>query len=327
MKTKATIIMLAVLALAGLFAVRANREADQTRAAIKALESQDAGMRAATASVEQRLRTASQALAQLEQKPGRPPGEPGAGAGAAANATAAGHDTAAKPFGPTRQLTATTIIANDPQKLAEYLQSYRGSLDLYYGDMFKALGLSAEQIEKLKDLNVWGLQQQMDLNAAMEVQGLDRNSVAYKELQAELSRTRMAKEKELLGDLVTPYREYQREYSRTQGVRDLAKELAGTAVYSGELMTSVQVERTTQILAANSQRGKPGYMSGYANPSTVNWLAARAQLQDVLSPTQIVALGEIVESKATQDKATERQNRLLAEFKAKQAAAKVAQDR
>ena len=177
MKTKFLLTVLAVLALAGGFAVRATWEAAQTREALGAIESQRVGLLATSASMEQRLRTASQALAQLEQEPRGAPGESGAGVGA--NAAALRNDPAAKPATPARRLSATTIIANDPQKMAEYFKNYRASLDLTSGGMFKALGFSAEQAEKYKDMRVLGYQRRMDFDAAVEMQGLDRNSAAY----------------------------------------------------------------------------------------------------------------------------------------------------
>jgi len=313
MKTKTTIIVLAVMALASLLAVRATREANENRAAIDALAAERTGLRATTASLEQRLRTASEALAQSEQKTGQPPGEPGAGADA--NAAASGNDIIAKPATPARRLSATTIIANDPPKLAEHLQNYRASLDLFYGGMFKALGFSVEQVEKWKDVAVWDTQRWMDLSAAVEMQGLDRTSDAYKKLAAEFTKSRVAKERELLGDLEPRYR----EYNKLEPVRELAKRLASWVIYWGEPVSLAQVERTTQILAAHSQRNQTGSLRGWVAPDTINWEAARAQLQDVLLPKQIETLGFIVRQRATEVKADALTKRLTAEFKAKQA--------
>jgi len=310
MKTKPTILVLAVLVLASLFAVRANRQAGQTRAAIAALVAQRAGLQAATATMDQRLRTATEALAQLERRTGQPLGEPDASGGA--DAAASGKAAAAKPATPARRLSAVSIITNDPQKTAEYAQNYRVYAGFFHGGMFKALGLSAEQTEKFKDLMVWQRQRQMDLDAAAEMQGLDRKSAAYKQLQAEHDKIVRTKEAELLGDLEPRYREYRRTY----GVRGEVVCLVGNPYYSGEPMTLAQFERTTQILAANCQRGQEQEV----RRETVNWEAARVQLRDVLSPTQIVTLGHIIQADVATAKAGALTKRLTAEFKAKQAA-------
>lgn len=315
MKTKFLIIGLAVLTLASGFAVRATRQAGQNRAAIDAFAAQSARLRDATARLEQRLRTASQLRAQEQQAAGQQSDSLGASesadaAGSGIDEAAPGKDAGAKPSG---RVTATTIIANDPQKLAEYLQSYRTNLDNYYGSFkaLMALGFSPEQVEKFKDLRIEYQQRFMDLEAAAAMHGLDSNSDTYKKLRAEISSANAKKETELLGKLRTPLY----EYHRTQPVRYFARELAGSAVYSGAPVTYAQVERTTQILAANSQRTQMAQTRGSVDQNTLNWAAARAQLQDVLSPSQIEILGSIIQRDATQAKVDELQKRLTAEFK------------
>lgn len=333
MKTKPTIIVLAVIVLAGLFAVRAMREAERTRASIRELASQRAGLLAKIAIVEQQLQTAHHALARLDGKIGPPPEGPRASAGA--NTVAAGNASVAKPVTPVRRLNAGGTIANDPKKLAEYARNFRASLDFTYGGMFKALGLSAAQVEKFKDLKVWLEEQRMDLNAAIEMQSADSERIkrymaspramndftvltpdwnsqaGLGPLSDEWHKTRVAKEAELLGDLNAPYR----EHYLNRDVRILSLELAGTAVYSGEPVTSAQIERTTRVLAANSQRGESGAARGHVRYNTVNWDTASVQLQGVLSPAQVAALGDIVQQHAMQAKVVDLRRRLTAQFK------------
>jgi hypothetical protein len=318
MKTRSLIAILAVLALAGGFAVHATREASQTRAAIDTLTTQRSGLQATTANLEQRLRKADAALAQPEQNAELPSGDVGFSPGTAGGA-AAGSDIGANAVTPSGRRTAATIIASDPKRMTEYLQNYRASLDLYYGNRFKALGLSAEQVEQIKDFWVSWRQQRMDIDAAVALQGLDPDSAVGRKLKTESWKTWETKERELLGERWNAYR----EYAQAEPVRFFAQELAGTAVYSGLPVTCAQVERTTQILAANSQR----YSSGYVNRNTVNWPAARVQLQEVLSPPQIEILGAIVDRFRLSTKQDSLTSRLTAEFKAKQGAVKGASGR
>lgn len=309
MKTKPPIIVLAVLALAGWFAVRATWEVDRTRAAIRALASQDMGLRTAIAAEEKRWRTANDALVQLEQKISRLSKGPGAGGGA--SATASSNDPAAKPATRARQFRPTTIIMNDPQKAAEYAKSFRISVNLDLDRIAKELGLSAEQAGKLADLRVWAQQRLLDLSAVADAQGLSSNDGATKKLHSEDLKVWRAKEAEVLGDLNGPYQEYRKDTSNF--VRGLAKELAGTAIYSGEPVTSAQIERTWPVLAANSQWNQTGSVT----QGTVNWPAASAQLQGVLSPSQITTLGNIIQRNAAQAKVDELTKRLTAEFNAR----------
>ena len=100
----------------------------------------------------------------------------------------------------------------------------------------------------------------MDLNATIEMQSADSERIkrymaspramndltvltpdwnsqgGLGPLSDEWHKTRMAKEAELLGELYAPYR----EYYRNRQVHILALELAGTAAYSGEPVTSVE---------------------------------------------------------------------------------------
>lgn len=307
MKTKLPIIAVALILLAGGFAVRATREAERTKAAIQVLASQRTGLRDRIVAAEQRRQKAAAALAKLEKEIRQLPGEPNVGAAAPTSEGVA----PTKPAIPARRLSPATIIANDPQKMAEYGRNLRASLDLTYGGMAKALGLSAEQVERLKELKVLKEQQQLDRMAAAELHGLDRTSKAYQKLLTEQDKFRMAKEAEIVGHLETPYR----EYYRTQVVRDLAQELAGTSVYSGVPVTSDQVERTAQILAASSQRERSGVHRGWVEWNTINWEVASTQLQGVLSPAQIAALANIVQWGAARDALNQQIARLTAQFK------------
>lgn len=326
MKTKLLVFMLVVIALTGGFAVRATREAERTKAATRELAAERANLRRMIVSAKEQLRMAEDTLARVEQNPGQTLETKEARAGANA--------TAAKPATPARRFPPGAAIANAPRKLAEYARNFRASLDHTYGGMFKALGLSAEQREKLKDLKVWLEEQRMDLNAAIELQSpdspyyqrmlataravndltvlpLDPNSKEFGPLAKAWHKTRMAKEDELLGALVAPYR----EYYRAGAVRYLAVEMAGTAILSGEPVASTQVERTAQVLAANSQRGSTGNVRGWVMPNTVNWDAASTELQGVLSPSQIATLGSLIQRDAMQAALNQQIALVTAQFK------------
>jgi RNA polymerase sigma factor (sigma-70 family) len=75
-------------------------------------------------------------------------------------------------------------------------------------DIFMALGLSAEQIEKFKGLKTARYQDVIDLNAARALHGITSFSDDYNKLQREWESRWIAKERELLGDLEPRYREF-----------------------------------------------------------------------------------------------------------------------
>ncbi|MDO8539303.1 MAG: hypothetical protein Q7S40_02600 [Opitutaceae bacterium] len=288
--------------------IQTTRQLNHNRAAIDALASERQRAVALTTSAEQRLRTVREALARLNQKSGQPAQT--ADLAANDNMTTTGQKTVAKSGPGARRIGPQTIIANNPRMLAEYAKHHRLALDFGWGGLAKALGLSAEQTEKMKDQIFLHSQGFMDLKEAAEMDGLDPNSEGFHRLEVERGKLGNKKFTEILGDIFPLFR----EWGHTWPVRDRVVELAGTAIYSGEPLTSTQVERATQILAANSQR----LQTGRVDDKTINWNTASVHLQGVLSPAQIATLGDIIEYGAKQRKTDARQTQLTAEFKAKQ---------
>lgn len=284
MKTKAFLVVLAVVVAGIAFSVRANRQNNETNTAVAALARQRAAVRASIAELEQQLRTAKDGLARMGQATVTAPGEHGTIGAAAANV---GSDAPSKPKTSAARFSPETVIANDPQKMAAYAKNFRATLDLTYGGMFKALHLSPEQIEKFKDLKVWLEQRRMDLLAAVETQGLDQQGDAYARLLQQQRKVTREKETELFGP--GPLLEQSREYSRTQYLRDTTQKLASSLVAPDGPITNAQVERVTEIVASNSER-RPGEPWSWQYWTTINWDAAGAQLQGVLSPSQLATL-------------------------------------
>lgn len=311
MKTTRSIILLAVIVVAGGFTMRATWETNQNQSASRALASQRSSLLAEATRIEHRLRTSEQALAKLSEKPeGERRGAKGRDA-----SEAGGKDTRSKQVAAARP-SARTIIANDSHRMAEYARNLRARMDLDYERMGKAVGLSAAEVEKMKDLSTWMSQGWTDVEAVAEMQGLDPQGVATKKLgRKEVALPWMAKMKELLGDRMDLWW----EDTHRKFMRAIVQDMAGYSIYSSEPLKGAQAEQTTQILAANSQRFSTASASwrGFYDPDTLNWNAARAQLQRVLSPTQIATLGDFIEYGARQRKFDERQARLTAEFKAK----------
>ena len=149
-------------------------------------------------------------------------------------------------------------------------------------------------------MTVQDVQRRLDLIAAVETQGLGRNSDTFKALSAENQRRRREKEVEILDDLEPRYREYQ----RLEGIRGLVDWLTRTGVYQDETITGEQLERATRIIAANTgQVLRNG--SGGAIP-IIDWTAATVQLTDTLSPSQIATLQQVGQQFETIGRASQR---------------------
>jgi hypothetical protein len=312
MKTRTLLLVCcAVLALLAVLAFRSKRDATEAHAATSALAAQNEQFRIEVSQREKRLREAKASVAALKPQTTAPRGDPSHFAEATMKLTAS---SAPQKRGYERRMSARAIIASDPAKRSTYLANFRARLDLDHGGMFKALRLSPEQIEKFKDAEVWLHQEWTDLQAAIEMHGLDPNGAEARKLRSEYFKSRDAKKAEALGDLGERYL----EYYNTTDVRDQVQKLARPDVVPGETVTADQVERATDVLIANSQRksgGRHGVEAG-----TVNWPVTQEQLKAILSPAQIERLGLFVEREAVNARYIQLQTQLTAEFRSKLAA-------
>ena len=300
------LVSCAGLALLVVFALRANRNATEARATTSALVAQNNQLRIELSQQERRLRETKASAPIVKPSTPAPRGDSNRSADTTMKSTS-GNALPKTEF--ERRVSARTLVASDPAMRSTYLANFRARLDLDHGGMFKALRLSPEQIEKFKDAEVWLHQERIDLEAALEMQRLDRNSPEAKKLWSDYWKARTMKQAEALGDLGGRFL----EYSNTTNVRDQVQKLARPDVVPGETVTADQVERATDVLIANSQRNSSG---GYGVArGTVNWSVAREQLKGILSPTQIERLGLFVEKEAVDRRLSQRLTQLAAEFR------------
>ena len=301
MKTTLLMALATTLALATGFAVRATHQAGRaTTAAVAGLAECDE-LRRKISNTEERVRVADGARADLERKI----------AAAQAEQSAAEHSASATktPAATARRRHPETILASEPERLAAYLKDFRESLDLKWGAMFHAVGLSAEQREKFKDLKVWAEQRSIDILSAMEAQRLGMTPEAYNAVERLDAAEYKQREAGVLGDRADKFR----EYHRTESVRSLVRRLASSGVYPDAPLTPVQVEHVTQILADHSRRNSGGSVLRF----TVNWEHAPAQLQAVISPPQLAGLRHIHRQMELVQQHQREIDRVLAPLKAK----------
>ncbi len=313
MKAKLLVVSLAALAAGLWFVHRAAKQTDQARAAMATLAAEDDTLRSKMGRWEQRARAASGGRAEREKDAARK-GEAGRAAGS--TQVTAGHESPAAPPIAARQSSAQSKIANDPQKLAEYAKNFRESLDYFspragtLGLLARAFGLSPEQIDRFKDMEVWDKLRRMDLRAAAEAQGLDLNGAAYDTLVREQNKLRAAKEAEIFGPR---YEQYQ-EWNRAGYLRFTTQRLASTEMYPDSPITSSQVEQVTSIMAKNSQWNSKKNWDNW-DFATINWNSAGPELQGVLSSSQLAMLRLVIREKEAMANYAKRLNELNAEAK------------
>ena len=311
MKTKVLVIGLAALASGIALAVRAYRQINETRAAIAALAPQNAAARADIAQLELRLRTTKNELTRLKEKSSVNSGD----GEVAGSATAERSETGTTPKTSAGKFSPETVIANDPQKLAVYSQNFRAGLDLAWGGMSKALHLSPEQLEKFKDLKLREELRWMELVAAAETQGLGRYEAGFYQLMLKHGNEARKEERRFFESegLATEYLEWR----ELRYLRETTQRLASSEVYPTAPITSAQVERVTEILANNSAKPPSAWSRATAwswpHWTTINWDAASAQLNTVLSPEQLATLRLLIRPQEAHTASTRRWVQLQAE--------------
>ncbi len=309
MKTKLFITALAAATLGIGFTIRANIQCAQSQQGLKALALPCDEVRGSIAQWEQRLRVAQSTSSDARPESKASPASQTAST-AARTLVASGNDTRDKAPAPARRFSAKAIVANDPEKMAAHCRELQGSLDLDYGGMFRALGMSSEQIERFKNLRIEREQLIMDRIGVAEMQGLDRNREAYQALAREHDEMFAKKEAEFFGPLEERYR----EHLRTQFLRSEVQRLASIEVYPEIPATWAQVERVTEILDRHSQRA-PKQSWQLSTWLSVNWDAAAPQLNETLSAGQVVRLRNFAAFDIAMAKVMRQTDRLTAQFK------------
>lgn len=319
MKTSAIILVLCATGLAVLFALRATWRLQRVEEDLNDVALRSATWRTEIDQMERRLRIARDQLAKTVQAPA--PELSGTGTTRENGASSAAQKNLDAPPA-TRRLSPETVIANDPQKMAEYSMHFRESLDFALGGLFKALRFSPEQIERFKDLRLKQEQRRMDLIAATEAKGLDRYGAGYAKLSGQLFNESRKLEAEILGSgpLAQEYLDY-----RAKGyLRDTTQRLGSIEMYPESPLAAHQVERVTEILANSNQRRDPRnpqkwnwqtYGWAWQDWTAIDWDGAGPQLQSVLTPSQLGMLREFFRPMEASTAYTKRWVELQAEAK------------
>ena len=293
------------------FAARTTLDLRRLQTSLADLSAQRAAIREKIARMETRQRGGAVAAPASTQGVAPPREEP-ASSGRASGTTPAARPTTAPLETAAREDNPFAAIINDSIRRAAYLADFRAGLDWTLGARFKALGLSPSVIEKIKDLEVEKRLGWLEFRAVADAHGLDWNSEgreALRQQQQKLNSARMA-------DVLPPQlKSHWGTYGATQNVRDLVQRVASTGSYLETPVTFAQVQRTTDILVANGTPREANRFRGYA----INWEAASAQLQGVLSPAQIATLGLFVQEQEAGAKVMQRIKDLTAQFEAKRA--------
>jgi hypothetical protein len=193
---------------------------------------------------------------------------------------------AAAPVPPARatsehRSTIAERLQKEPDTQRFYLAALKAEAAAKYGALFRALALSPTEIGKFQDILIKRDEQNMDLTAIKQSQGLSDQDATVMKLQKENEAEYQAAQQALLGE--TRYRQLQ-DYERTTYVREMVNGWAGGAVVEGRLpFTAPQAEQLIQVLANASSSYRNG---GAVKPFEIDWDAADAQARSILSEAQ-----------------------------------------
>ena len=191
------------------------------------------------------------------------------------------------PAGAPGSFNPMEAIMKDPKLQNYFFASQRAELARSYGPFFRQLGLTPTQVARFQDLMIKRAEQDMDLQAVAQSQGLSPGSPALVTLRKQAEDELRSAQTALLGP--TGYEQWQ-QYERTVGVRPVVQKFVGAAALEALPLTAQQAEQLTQILAEASPRYAKG---GKANFSEVDWTVADRRLAGVFSETQLKLFQQI----------------------------------
>ena len=169
---------------------------------------------------------------------------------------------------------------------ARYMKAYRDNLGGQWGLLFQLLGLSQDQIEKLKDLLAQREENDITVQQTANRRGMDVSSPEMQALDDELDRQNKAAIAALLGR--KGYAQY-RDYYHDRAVLPIVGDLAGDLYSTESPLTAPQAQQLIGILADSSDR-KDG---STVVKGTVNWDKAIGSAQASLSQPQVAALAAL----------------------------------
>jgi hypothetical protein len=208
------------------------------------------------------------------------------------------------PTGNTRRANFMAMMDKpEVQKLMAIQQ--KAALDQRYAQLFKALNLTPEQLEKFKGLLAEKQSSMMDVLAAARAQGINPRSdpetfhKLVEDAQAQIDDSIRS----TLGDAAfDQYRSYEQTIPQRNTITQLEQRLS----YSSTPLTDAQAQQLVGILAStgttsNARMGGPfGGVNQMAGPSAQITDATIAQAQSVLTPQQVQALTDLQQEQQAQ---------------------------
>lgn len=188
-----------------------------------------------------------------------------------------------------------TAMMESPEILQLINLRARGALDGRYADLFKALRLPPEQLDRLQQLLVDKQNTMRDVMAAMRSQGLQPGRDNSDEMRALVQNANSEIDAQILAEIGdAAFAQYQ-TYERTQPQRAVVDRVQQRLSYTDQPLTDQQAASLVQVLAANTPApagtgGAASVRPFFSPGSGTITTQAIEQARGILAPSQIAAL-------------------------------------
>lgn len=157
------------------------------------------------------------------------------------------------------------LLQTDPRMQALNMEWNRAEIVADYAPLFRALGLTPDQIRRFEDIQLRMQGNGLDVRATAEAQHLAEDDPAIQKMRSDAGREFVKQREELL---CADGARAAFEYERASSVRAFVAGLQGAATRAGVPLTGQQADQLTNTLAQAS----PSYRRGdWAALNEINW--------------------------------------------------------
>ena len=164
-------------------------------------------------------------------------------------------------------------LRSDPVVQARFSDYQKSGLIMVYGPLFRELHLSAEQVARFEAIVIQRSEAQMDLNAAIQDQGISWDDPAAQKMFSQIRADFQNSMTDLLGEAASKQVD---TYDQEIPSRSALAGFAGVATLDGIPLSPDQVQRMTS-LAAQTRLG----------PGGPDWNNIMTQAGSILTPNQL----------------------------------------
>jgi hypothetical protein len=180
----------------------------------------------------------------------------------------------------------SAILAKHPELQRAFEQAYAANREQVYDPLYRRLGLTREQIDRLDLLMAKDVENTIDLASVAQTRNVPMSDPAIVNLQQQQIADLQTQESTVLG--ASDFQAFE-AFDAEMPVRNVVKLANSMAVASQSGLTADQEEQLTQtLLQGNASHAQNPTQP--IDPTTVNWSAGADQASSILNDNQVAAL-------------------------------------